>query len=587
VQSLHGMAGVPNSRARGGLGRAGLGLISSTASSQPKRLGAGDRSGGRSPYGSSSYGASSSYSGSSSPVARSNGPSGILSRLAVAGSMDRSGASRLPTGGGFGATSSTPTLPSMNVSAAVGRRHDGRPSASGSGNWSLEHSGGGGDSRRPLRHSTLGQAARASSGLSALPRADATSPARISNPGGKRSVSGWNGRNGSRSVADATPKPPSAAATPVAAEEGSAWDKASTASSSAASDAELARLLSRRRELSAAESSLFPAEDCRSASIPSPACEGVKAVAGVSLRGHNPTARKTNQDAMVMVEHASTSSLLVAVFDGHGVQGHDVSGFVARTFVTALLQDPRFVGAGGDLCAALSDCLMSAEAAMLHEPSIDASLSGCTAAAAILRGKKLYAIGVGDSRIVLGGASPLKSGEAWSPATVTAKPVTRDHKPDLPDERKRIVDSGGRVMATRNRLAPHILGPPRVWLKDVPAPGLAMSRSLGDLVAKAAGVISTPDRFTVELDVSSRVLLLASDGLWDFVPNHEAIMGALSAAKDSRRVTELQGGDVDTPHAGATEAQDAARSLMRVARARWLQRTGGSDDITIVCVLMH
>jgi len=86
----------------------------------------------------------------------------------------------------------------------------------------------------------------------------------------------------------------------------------------------------------------IPHEDCREASIGSPRCSNVKSVAGISLRGHNPMLRKTNQDAMVMVEHAGTESLLVAVFDGHGVHGHDVSGFVARSFVQALLLDSRF-----------------------------------------------------------------------------------------------------------------------------------------------------------------------------------------------------------------------------------------------------
>lgn len=68
-------------------------------------------------------------------------------------------------------------------------------------------------------------------------------------------------------------------------------------------------------------------------------------------------------------------------------------------------------------------------------------------------------------------------------------------------------------MATRNRMAPHIVGPPRVWLKDVPAPGLAMSRSLGDLVAKAAGVVSIPDRITYQLNDQHEALVLGSDGV--------------------------------------------------------------------------
>ena len=42
-------------------------------------------------------------------------------------------------------------------------------------------------------------------------------------------------------------------------------------------------------------------------------------------------------------------------------------------------------------------------------------------------------------------------------------------------------------------------GPARVWLADQNIPGLAMSRSLCDEVAKQAGVISEPEIYHVKL----------------------------------------------------------------------------------------
>ena len=36
------------------------------------------------------------------------------------------------------------------------------------------------------------------------------------------------------------------------------------------------------------------------------------------------------------------------------------------------------------------------------------------------------------------------------------------------------------------------IGPARVWLKDEDSPGLAMSRSIGDVVANTVGVIPEP-----------------------------------------------------------------------------------------------
>ena len=58
-------------------------------------------------------------------------------------------------------------------------------------------------------------------------------------------------------------------------------------------------------------------------------------------------------------------------------------------------------------------------------------------------------------------------------------------------------------------------------------------RALGDMVAKTAGVISTPYRVSKAVKPNQRVFVVASDGLWDFVPNEEAILIA-SQANDSR-----------------------------------------------------
>jgi len=50
----------------------------------------------------------------------------------------------------------------------------------------------------------------------------------------------------------------------------------------------------------------------------------------------------------------------------------------------------------------------------------------------------------------------------------------------------------GRVDSFRDEFGEK-LGPSRVWLKRENLPGLAMSRSFGDLVAASVGVISIPE----------------------------------------------------------------------------------------------
>ena len=63
------------------------------------------------------------------------------------------------------------------------------------------------------------------------------------------------------------------------------------------------------------------------------------------------------------------------------------------------------------------------------------------------------------------------------------------------------------------------LGPARVWLQDVDVPGLAMSRSLGDYVAQSVGVIPDPEINIYDISVDDRFLIIASDGVWEFLSN--------------------------------------------------------------------
>jgi len=74
-----------------------------------------------------------------------------------------------------------------------------------------------------------------------------------------------------------------------------------------------------------------------------------------------------------------------------------------------------------------------------------------------------------------------------------AHALSNDHKPRAPGEYERILKAGGRVEPFKNPTG-EFLGPDRVWLKTENVPGLAMSRSFGDLIAKKAGVIAEPGK---------------------------------------------------------------------------------------------
>ena len=62
----------------------------------------------------------------------------------------------------------------------------------------------------------------------------------------------------------------------------------------------------------------------------------------------------------------------------------------------------------------------------------------------------------------------------------------------------------------------------RVWSKEVRQPGLAMSRSMGDAMAKRCGVISKPTVRIIPRDrIRDRALLVCSDGISDQITPRE------------------------------------------------------------------
>lgn len=77
------------------------------------------------------------------------------------------------------------------------------------------------------------------------------------------------------------------------------------------------------------------------------------------------------------------------------------------------------------------------------------------------------------------------TGVASSGVTAPRQDLTRDHKPELEDEGARIRRAGGRVVV--------VAGCHRVSPRKVYAPGLNMSRSLGDAQSHACGVSAQPE----------------------------------------------------------------------------------------------
>lgn len=50
-----------------------------------------------------------------------------------------------------------------------------------------------------------------------------------------------------------------------------------------------------------------------------------------------------------------------------------------------------------------------------------------------------------------------------------------------------------------------------------------MTRSLGDMAAKSVGVIWNPEVKVHHLDQQDKFMIIASDGIWEFISNKEAL----------------------------------------------------------------
>lgn len=135
---------------------------------------------------------------------------------------------------------------------------------------------------------------------------------------------------------------------------------------------------------------------------------------------------------------------------------------------------------------------------LIEKSGINLKYSGTTLVVALIIKNYLYLANIGDSRAVL--ASKIKG-------RLTKALSTVDHNPDIPEEQERIERMNGRVSQYIDEDG-DACGPYRVWDRDLISPGLAMSRSLGDIKGHQLGVISTPGKFRFLMKIFLRFFLI-------------------------------------------------------------------------------
>lgn len=272
----------------------------------------------------------------------------------------------------------------------------------------------------------------------------------------------------------------------------------------------------------------------------------------LTKKGHVPYNRnKVNQDreSVHFGLQGDPSMALFAVMDGHGECGHEVAQFVKAHLVGYLEKQ-------SNLKSDTANAIMKAVKELVDQlvtTNINIAFSGTTCVFSVLVEKTLYVANIGDSRCVL---CRKKNGD------IEAVPLSVDQKPELPEEKARILKAGGRVEPLPGPPGEDC-GPPRVWLADVDVPGLAMSRSIGDEVSQTVGVTSVPVVQVHEIQGDDLFFVIASDGVWEFIPNADACK---------------------IIHDNLPSLETAAAKLVEEAHDRWTREEEVVDDITCVIV---
>jgi serine/threonine protein phosphatase PrpC len=324
----------------------------------------------------------------------------------------------------------------------------------------------------------------------------------------------------------------------------------------------------------------------------------------VSKHGKDPEIHKPNQDSYShSVNFINNETAFFGVYDGHGPRGHDCSQLVKEKLPQLLQKHlTKHINGGEALTpTVLEDCLrrahMQCNVALHCSTEFSDETSGTTSVTFFLEPEGLTVSNVGDSRAILGTSRNLqqlrteagvenKNTNSDGAPTVdvpppkwTALALTNDQTPKRADEAERCRQAGARILSfgeVNGEVIPEgedIDDPPRIWAPDGNYPGTAFTRSLGDRVAERLGVIAEPEILSLTLTESEKVLILASDGVYDVLTNQQVI-------------------DIC---ATSTDPYQACQAIVQMSEEGWLRNDGiasaddpmaSYDDTTVFCLML-
>mmetsp|Transcript_55236 Transcript_55236/g.145387 ORF Transcript_55236/g.145387 Transcript_55236/m.145387 type:complete len:341 (+) Transcript_55236:149-1171(+) len=250
---------------------------------------------------------------------------------------------------------------------------------------------------------------------------------------------------------------------------------------------------------------------------------------------------------------------MIGVMDGHDTDA--ASDFVSRALPVTL---GKYAKDGKSVEQAYVACMEELENGLKKH----CATAGTCVCACIVSSRWVWCGNLGDCRAAL---IPLQVPESAS-AAKAAKALSlvwmsRDHKANMPEEKRRILACGGKVVDGR-------------------VEGLEPSRTLGDFDVKMKvkkNVISiVPDvrRHELQVDaagIGQAILVMATDGVWDVLSGQD-VVDLIHARKE---IATLQAAVTLGERADIQPLKDLAEDLVQFSIAK-----GSRDDCTAVCTLI-
>ena len=277
---------------------------------------------------------------------------------------------------------------------------------------------------------------------------------------------------------------------------------------------------------------------------------------------------KTNQDTYILEKNINgvLNFNIFGVLDGHGVNGHFASQFVKRYMISRIKNHPSIKNLDNpkeiykklieNRYEIIASIFMDADNQITKE-KFNCEMSGTTCNIVIQLEEHIICANAGDSR------SFLVYDETNTQNNLTNTKIyflSYDCKPQIPNEKKRIESFGGVVLQDGDSS-----GPFRVWIKGEKYPGLAISRSIGDMDAKKVGVIPNPQIIEYTLGSHSKYMIICSDGIWEYISNEEAMV-------------------ITNKYYLRNDPKGLCQDLTNISTSRWLKDDIAVDDITVVVV---